>query len=66
MINESRPPFARLLIAQKPLSYTNLLGTYRESKGAIPMLVLDSSLLLGLAALVTSFSALVWSIRRRA
>jgi hypothetical protein len=30
------------------------------------MLVLDSSLLLGLAALVTSFSALVWSIRRRA
>jgi len=29
------------------------------------MLVLDGSTLLGLAALVTSLSALVWSLRRR-
>jgi len=29
------------------------------------MLVLDASTLLGLAALVTSLSALVWSLRRR-
>jgi hypothetical protein len=30
------------------------------------MLMIDSSLLLGLAALVTSFSTLVWSVRRKA
>lgn len=30
------------------------------------MVVLDAPLLLGLAALVTSLSALVWAIRRKA
>ncbi len=29
------------------------------------MLVLDASILVGLAALISSFSALVWAVRRK-
>ena len=34
--------------------------------GVVTMIVLDAAALMGLAALVTSLSALVWSIRRKA
>jgi hypothetical protein len=30
------------------------------------MIILDSAVMLGLAALITSVSALVWSVRRKA
>lgn len=46
------------------LSYTEQnvnKATRKESK----MVIIDGSLLSGLAALITAFSALIWSVRRR-
>ena len=59
------PPEALALHQHFALSYTEQMRNNHDSKGVGSMIVLDTAALVGLAAVITSVSALVWSLRRR-
>ena len=41
------------------------MGNYATRSGVANMLVLDAPLLLALAAVISSVSALIWAVRRK-
>jgi hypothetical protein len=48
-----------------PIAYTEQIGNNATRSESLVMLVLDPLMVTALAAVITSFSALVWAIRRR-